>query len=189
MNYPGYKPPTNFKIFRENGHLVMLRSWWGLRFIFLTLFVIFWDSLILQWYNHLTGRPLETDFDFLSVIFPIFHVAMGICLTYYTIAGYLNKTIMVVGNGSLSITHDPMWWPGNRSYAIEGIKQLYVKLDEHDKSSSYSIWMVDHENCSKKLIDFIEDLQEAIFIEESLEREMGIEDMPVKGEAKHRHRN
>ncbi len=39
------------------------------------------------WYNNL---PQEVPL--IAVLFPLLHVGVGVCLTYYVLAGWLNRT-------------------------------------------------------------------------------------------------
>lgn len=198
MEEPFVPTPPNVDLRRDNGNLVLIRKWWNIKFIFLTFFVIAWDSFLFFWYSIAFGGSMGGPMNWLMIVFPVLHVAVGIGLTYYTIAGYLNSTIMVVGQGSLSVTHDPMWWPGNKSYQSDMIDQVYIKRDENKStddegrtstSVTYSVWLIYKNNKSVELIDNLEDKQEALYFEHILEKELRIEDKPVQGEAKNRSRD
>lgn len=192
MEEPIVPIPPQITVRRENGNLVILRKWWNPKFIFLTFFVIAWDAFLFGWYYMAFTETAPDPFNWLMIVFPIIHLAVGLGLTYYTIAGYINKTIVVVGQGSLSITHDPMWWPGNKSYSSAQIDQIFIQKDERTSNKSgtktiyYSVWATDTDNNSKKLLGLLDHKQEALYFEHILEKELRIEDKPVQGEAKSR---
>ena len=115
---PGYRnaPP-------KSGTVTIVRRWFAPQFIFFAFFCVAWDGFLVFWYSNLTSGP--DSFSIIAAIFPIAHVAAGVGLTYYTIAGFLNRTTIHLDERSLSVRHAPLPWKGNHTLDREDIKQLY----------------------------------------------------------------
>ncbi len=95
--------------------------WFELQHIFLAFFCIAWDSFLIFWYSMaLHGGPL------IMIIFPIAHVAVGVGLTYYTLAGFLNRTTVQIGRRELVIRHGPMPWFSNRNINANDLREVNV---------------------------------------------------------------
>jgi hypothetical protein len=124
----------------------------------------------------------------MTILFPLLHVAVGIGLTYYVIAGYLNKTYVRVDISNIVIKHAPLPFFGNKTLNSSGIKQLYTKEkvshSRHGSSVSYEVHVITHDRKNVKLLSGLESSEQALFIEQKIERFLKIEDKAVKGEIK-----
>ncbi|MCI4666565.1 MAG: hypothetical protein MRZ79_00285 [Bacteroidia bacterium] len=179
MQDPIVPTPSGFKVIRQNGSLVMIRRWWKIHYLLLTFFTIAWDSFIIFIYRQAFkgGNP-----DWGMALGAIFHLMVAVFLTYYTLAGFINKTIIVIGQASLSITHDPLWWPGSRSYSSQNFHKVFVKTEENRRwdsereeyefYTSHSLRMRDKEGKERILIEGFDDLQDAIFLEDMIRKEL-----------------
>ena len=47
---PGIDTPDSIKVSKNFQQLRIVKKWFGLKFIFLTLFVIIWDAFLINWY-------------------------------------------------------------------------------------------------------------------------------------------
>ncbi|OGG55453.1 MAG: hypothetical protein A3F84_14975 [Candidatus Handelsmanbacteria bacterium RIFCSPLOWO2_12_FULL_64_10] len=165
---------------RSGAGLVITWRWFSLKYIFLTVFVLFWDGFLIFWYS----MALRSD-DWLPILFPIIHVAVGVGLTYSVLAGYLNKTRIQVTPRSLEIEHGPLPWPGKRLEASY-VKQLYCKERiQHSRNStsySYELRAVTHDGGDRKLLKGLEEAEQALYLEQEIEKFLRIEDRPIRGE-------
>ncbi|MCA9050430.1 MAG: hypothetical protein KDA89_16955, partial [Planctomycetaceae bacterium] len=82
----------------------------------------------------LFGPPQADGFSWIMVLFPIGHVAVGVCLTYYTLAGLLNKTEILITSDAVYVRHRPIPWRGNRVVLRESV--LEVELENTGVTSS-----------------------------------------------------
>ncbi len=97
--------------------LRFVRRWFSPKFFFLLFFCAFWDGFLIFWYAMGSGffggeGGPEAPMSLCFFLFPIGHVAVGVALTYFTICGLLNRTIIEVEQGQLRIRHTPLPWPG-----------------------------------------------------------------------------
>jgi hypothetical protein len=102
------------------------------------------------------------------------------------LAGYLNRTIMTVNRSLFTIKHAPIPWPGNRLLNPLEITQLYCKEQMHRNKGSvsytYEVHAVLKNNERAKLISGLDSSEQALYIEQEIERFLNIEDQPVRGE-------
>jgi hypothetical protein len=75
----------------------------------------------------LFGDVKNEGFDWMAMVFPICHVAVGVGLTYYVIAGFLNKSTIFLDDAILAVRHGPVPWLGNRTLETDGI--LGIEMD------------------------------------------------------------
>jgi len=169
--------------FSDHGHFIgIIRKWFGPKIIFLTFFVIFWDGFLFSLYS----KAIHSQ-DMMSMLFPLLHVAVGIGLTYYVIAGYLNKTYVRVDYSSIVIKDSPLPFFRNKTLNSSDIKQLYSKEKirhnrESGSSVSYEVHAVTNDKKNIKLLRGLESSEQALFIEQEIEKFLKIEDKRVKGE-------
>lgn len=124
-----------------NDELLILRRWFHPVLFFLLFFCIAWDGFLVFWYSIALFGDVQGDgFEWIAILFPICHVAVGIGLTYSVIAGFLNKTTLFVDRDFLSVRHGPVPWIGNRELLIESIQG--IELDyvySNDQQASYAV--------------------------------------------------
>lgn len=179
--------PEKITVTRDFQHLQIVRKWFGFRFIVLTLFVIVWDAFLLNWYASILSFPSLSGPGLMFALFPLLHVAAGVGLTYYTLAGYLNRTTIDVDFNSLTIRHGPLPWWGNQDVSSRQLRQLYSKRDDHGSSGyrrgypAYSVHAITEERRNLKLLSGLDTSEQALFIEQEIEKFLKIEDKPVKG--------
>lgn len=175
--------PEKFELMEDTDYVKIVRRWFTPVFLFLAFFCIAWDGFLLFWYS----MPIPDEM-WIMKVFPIGHVAVGIGLTYYTLAGFFNKTIIEVYGGALTIIDTPFTLFRNKHVASEDIKQLYVKERRAQSRNSYStsyyyeVHIVTRDNKNVKLLGGLTDHEQALFIEQKIEGFLGIKDERVAGE-------
>ncbi len=104
------------------GTLRLRRSWWKPVAIFQAVFCVFWIGFLVNWY----AIALSADEPpIVMLVFPLLHVAVGVGLAYYTIALFLNRTLVSVDGDRLRIEIGPIPWRGAAELPTRGITQLY----------------------------------------------------------------
>ncbi len=161
----------------------IVRRWFSPVFVFLAFFAAFWCGILLIGYGVMfaTGAPVFV------LLFPVLHVAVGLGLAYYTLCGFLNSTTVETDGSRLSIHHRPMPWPGNLDFGAGDLAQVYVKekvsrRSDGTSSSTYDVLAVTRGGKGLKLLSGLTDLDQGLFVEQEIERRLGIEDRPVAGE-------
>lgn len=163
------------------GTLTIARRWFSPKFIFLVFFCAVWDCFLLFWYF-----VASTEGAIMMMVFPLLHVAVGLGLTYFTVAGFLNTTTVTASSEGLSFRHAPLPWPGNRTIPARDLSQLYcqrhVSRGKNGTHESYSLNAVVRGSHKLKLLSGLSDPDQCLFIEQAVEEHLGIVDLEVGGE-------
>jgi hypothetical protein len=147
--------PEGFKVQKDNDQLIIKQKWFSKKFIALAIFLFFWDGITFTiFYLALSSGEI------VPVMFISLFCLVGIGLTYYMFAGFLNTTVIKVTSTILSISHDPLPWPGNEEGPSRGIEQLYVSAKRHRSRNAewfdYSLNLVSHSGQNIELITGLE---------------------------------
>jgi hypothetical protein len=176
--------PANVMVNHTGTGLELAYRWYTSKFIFLAVFCLFWDGFLVFWYSMALGGEMEM----MAILFPLLHVAVGLGLTYYTLAGFLNKTLVTVNPGEITIQHLPLPWFGNKVVQSTQLKQLYTEeIVRHGKNGTtitYRLNTVTHDEKKVKLVSGIDSKDTALFLEQGVEKYLGIKDVPVSGDVK-----
>ena len=150
----------------------------------LTLFCVIWDGFLVFWY--MGAMQAEGTLPLMHVLFPIGHVVVGVGITYFTIACYLNKTDIIISPMQLVVRIQPMKWPGEGRYYISDIKQLYtykkVRKTKNGTSITYEVRFIDKHDNQKTLVKGLQTKEQGLYIEKEIENVIGLEDQAVPGE-------
>lgn len=184
----GFRPrpdiplPAGMQIQETMGGTMLSRRWFNLAVVFLIPFCIAWDSFLIFWYS----TALSGKAPWIMAVFPIAHVAVGVGLTYYTLATLFNTTSIFAGRGNLRIQHGPLPWMGNTDLSAGNLNQLYckekIKRGENGPNFQYEVWAAMHDGGTRKLLGIGLTMEQALFIEQKLERALGLQDRAVVGE-------
>lgn len=174
--------PKSFSVNQSGRELIITRRWLSLKIFGLLFFCIFWDAFLVVWY-HLAftkGAPL------IFKLFPLIHVGVGVFLTYTVIAGFFNKTFIKVMHPNISVEHFPIPWPGNKIMRIGEIEQLFceekVSSSKNGTTYTYNVGITFKGGKRDKLVSGLESPEQARFIEQEVEKFLGIKDRSVAGE-------
>jgi len=173
--------PKNIEVQEGNGVLQISYRWFRPLFIFLLVFSVFWNGFMIVWH----GISIFSGAWFMS-LFGLLHTAVGLGLGYYTLTGFVNRTTIWVGQGRLVIHHHPLPWWGNKDLLASEIRQLYCKERVHHSDSgtqySYEVHAITQSGDKEKLLSNLTETEQALYIEQELERHLGIPDQAVRGE-------
>lgn len=173
--------PKNMTMLDMGDILQISYKWFGPKFIFLIIFCAFWDGFMIFWH----GMALASGAWFMS-LFGLLHTFVGVGLTYYTLAGLFNTTTLQTSQGVIGIWHHPLPWWGNKQVLAHDITQLYTTEKIHHSkngtSYSYELNALLGSGAKEKLLQGMNEAEQALYIEQELERYLGITDRPVRGE-------
>jgi hypothetical protein len=113
------------------GQTTISWRWWTPIALFLVMFCTVWDGFLVMWY----GMALGMDAPSMFIFFPLIHVAVGIGLSWYTIALFVNRTRVTIGGGEVRVHHGPLYWPGSRTLGLRGFSGTEV-LERDNRTSS-----------------------------------------------------
>ncbi|MBN1427015.1 MAG: hypothetical protein JXB07_01440 [Anaerolineae bacterium] len=173
--------PKGFKVEDEMGTLKIIRPWFGLVTIPLTFFCLFWNGFMAFWFGTAITQRI-----WIMAAFGILHAIIGLVMAYTTIASYLNRTVVKVRFEGVEVKNGPLPSFGNKRLETIAIKQLYTKeIISRGRSSygySYEVHAVTTDDRNEVVVGGLEDSAQALYIEQEIERALGIKDRPVRGE-------
>ena len=175
--------PERVTVSSAGGELVIERRWFAWTAIFMVFFCVIWFGFLGFWY----AIAFTTGLLALKLV-PLLHVAVGLFLLYTTIATLLNRTRITVGRGSLTVRHGPVPWPGRRTLATETLEQLYceehVNRSRNGVNVTYSVRARGKDGRLVKLATGLPERDQALYIEQQIERHLGIVNRPVSSEVR-----
>lgn len=181
--------PANVTVEDDGLCLRITRRWFTPGIILLLFFCIAWDTFLVFWYSNI-GQvgSVSSGFGLMFVLFPIAHVAIGVGLTYYVFAAFVNQTVVSVDAIALSVSHGPLPWIGARTIPRGEVQQLYVERtssrSENSTSDYYHVNAVTTSGSKVRLLTHVGGADEAAYFEQVIEDRLGIRDEPVAGEFK-----
>lgn len=161
--------------------------WWSPLYIGVAIFAIAWNAFLFGWYAMAAGMPSEFGvMRYVMLIFPLAHVAVGAGMAYTALCGFLNRTVIAVGDGLLTVRHTPLPFAGQVSIPVSDVEQLYVVQTLHQGentiSQRYNLRALLTGNQSQDVLKGLDNPSDALFLEQTLERVLRITDRPVAGE-------
>ncbi len=136
------------------------RRWFAPHFLFLTFFTAIWDIFLVVWFFIAFAGGLYGMAAAGAV-----HLLVGIGLTYYTLAGYLNSTIVAVNEDYIVVHHAPLPWRGARTIQAEDVEKLVSR-----GTGVYSVHAVLKDGQDFRLIGGLRDETQALYIEQEAAR-------------------
>jgi len=173
--------PAAVTIQKDGGDIKLVWRWYSPKYIFLAFFCMAWDGFLIFWYS----MALTTDAPWIMCVFPIAHLAVGVGLTYSTLAGFLNRSTLRLNRKMLIVQHDPLPWTGEAKVPVADLEQLYcksVRSSDKNNTISYQLCAVLKDGREIKLLSGLEAPEVGIFMEQQIERLLKIPDEPVGGE-------
>ena len=168
--------PDKMHIDRTYDSLTITRKWFGFDTILITAFAIIWNIFIIS-------------FDSL----PLLHAFAGVCISYIALTRWLNKTTIKISKHRIEIKHSPLPWFNNKKLNALDIKQVYgkKKLSRNTLASntnstissvSYEVHIITHRGQDTKILCDLSTSEQALYIEQEIEKYLNIKNQPVQGE-------
>jgi predicted Zn finger-like uncharacterized protein len=160
--------------------LRITRRWFTWGTLFITAFAVFWNGFLVV----TLGSAFVSGF-YPIAAFASIHILIGLGLIYWALAGFLNRTTVDVEPIELRVRHGPVPFPGKRLEA-GAVRQLYAKehISRRRNSSSvtYELHAVTDAGRHAKLVSGLTSSEQALFLEQEIERYLRLEDRPIRGE-------
>jgi hypothetical protein len=180
--------PANIKVTNEFGHLRIVWRWFHIKYIFMTLVVIILDGCLLTLYATPVRDLLSGNLD-LNIIpmllLLLLHGTVCIGVTYFMLAGYVNRTVIDVDFDRLTVKSGPLPVWGNKKIPSRTLRQLYVKGNTYSDMGTimtYAVRAITDDQRNIKLLGGLDSTEQALFIEQEIEKFLHIEDKPIKGQ-------
>ena len=172
--------PKGFSVEKRNHELKITRDWFNWGVIAITFFCVVWDGFLVFWYGIAISHHV-----WIMAAFGSLHAAAGLAITYSALTGWLNETVIKVNTSRLEVTSGPLPVPGNKQLQASYIKQLYSrqKISRNKQTTfSYEVHAITVDQKDETVLAGLTDSAQALYIEQEIERALGIKDQPVRGE-------
>jgi len=179
--------PKKFTLefYEEYMHITL--SWFGKNTIVFTLFAVIQIGFFLITLNNVSGGFLRINSSLMDNSLLWVLGISGLGFLYYALATWINKTHIYVSKNAIEIKHKPLPWFGNKRIVTKNIKQLYSKKQISSSTSSsrstisYHLRVVSIGEDDMRLLK-VENAEQALFLEQEIEKYLGIKDLRVRGE-------
>lgn len=186
---PPVPMPESFTVDRDAETLTITRRWYQAVQIFVVAFAVIWNAVVWLIAFSSAGDPFVLVF-----LVPFFAAGAGV--GYIALAGIVNRTTVQIADGTLCVSHAPLPWPGALCIPASAVTQLYTRESSTTTRSrrgshpsrtrttySYDV-MVCHgtDHREQRLVAHLQHPNQALFIEYTVERYLGIIDRPIRGE-------
>jgi hypothetical protein len=175
--------PPRMKLEEWGRTLRISWRWFAWSYVALAGFCVFWDGFLIFWYSIAFANhgPL------MMKLFPALHLAVGVSLTYSVLTGFLNRTVVEVNDTGLSIWHGPLPWWGNRQVPKSQIEQLFCektwpRTNQNQPGPQYQLCATMGQGNTLRLLGGFRHLGEPRFLEQQIEKRLGIKPLAVVGE-------
>lgn len=173
--------PKHVTLETRGDALLIVRKWLTGGTYFLLFFCILWNGFMVVWHTIAISQGA-----WIMSLFGLIHTAVGIGIAYGVLTGFINKTTIKATSASLSITHGPLPWKGNKAIPRASVHQIYCKeITRRGKNGpvvTYNIETLGKDNRRDTLVKGLADAEQALFVEQRIERHLGIQDTHVPGE-------
>jgi hypothetical protein len=112
--------PTNVVCDKQADRVTLSRRWFSWTSVLMAPICILFDSAVIGTCA-LTARG---DLALLALILLLPGILLALWISYYALARFVNRTVVTLTTGGLSIRHGPLPWPGNRSFPIHHVKEF-----------------------------------------------------------------
>lgn len=177
--------PDRFQI--ERGDPLVISWPWrsadgGLQVAFMSIFLVFWFGFLLVW----NGIALASG-AYGMMIFSLFHVVIGVVVGVSMLRTMLNTTTITVARSRLTIDIGPVPAAGKLNVASSSIEQLFVVSREHRgkrgrRWHTFDVMARTKDGREQKIVAALGSERQAWFLEQQLEKKLGLVDRPVTGE-------
>ncbi len=173
--------PKYVQVEETPGELKITRKWFSLLQVPLVFFAVVWNGFMLFWYS----IAISTGQGQMALCGTL-HLAVGLFLIYTVATNFVNSTLITANAEQLDIQHGPIPAMGNKTLTAVDIVQVYCKQTIHrgknSTSVTYEVLAIMNDQRRETLLNGLYNAEQALYIEQELERFLGIENRQVPGE-------
>jgi hypothetical protein len=184
--------PAGVQVQPAFGRLHITWRWFSWMRVPLLLFAAFWDAILIVWYTvafvaHGSLSEGDAALPALALfLVPLAHVAVGLGVTYAAIANLVNVTEVVVERGTLTLRHRPLPWYPRPTLHTADLEQLYcakrVRRTKNGTTVRFDLRAISRAQGDVLLLGGLTEVDQALWIEQEIERHLGLTDRAVDGE-------
>jgi len=178
--------PDSVQVRDDGLELVITRKWAVMNGVGTLFFGVFWTGIT-------SGIFLIPDMLREGAVaapswFGILFLTVGVFMIGGGLYNIVNSTTYRISRDKLTVEHHPLPWPG-AVYPLEGVEQLFVKQHirttrSRNGTSTTITYSLNKVMGDGRLVTIQDNMQPdaALYIEQEIERVLGLENIPVRGE-------
>jgi hypothetical protein len=171
--------PERFVVDDNLERLQIRWRWFTARHLSRLFVALVWNGFLFLWCTNAAPASLMSWL-------PFGLAALNIGFVYTTLAGFCNSTRVWVDGAQLRIEHGPLPSRGNRRLAGSELKQLFSERRESTSKRggdpTYQVSAVLRDDRKLVLLRGLSSADQALYLEQAIEKRLGIADKPVAGE-------
>ena len=179
--------PQKVQIKHEMGRTIIEWQWAGFYLVYRALFLVLVLALVAYLFNRIFPEGTQES-DWTSwlnfLLLPPIWFVPG--MIYSLLAGFINKTQVILDNRELKVKHGPVPWLGWITLDRYDIVQIFTKMTRKKKKGrSYYVYAILANGKEHKILTgrpAVANSDLLLFVAQELEAAMGIEDKRVQGE-------
>lgn len=165
--------PEGLDVQQRGAEVIIRRRWYTHTVWFLLFFCVAWDSFLVFWYSMALGNGNPGPMNWLMIVFPIAHVAVGIGLTYSVLCTFFNVTDVILSTSHLRVHTGPLPWRGDcmiQASELTGFSHQNRHSGNRNNTMNFDIMYVDSTNHEKTLIRGLATQEQARYLTMALRR-------------------
>jgi hypothetical protein len=176
--------PKAISLKQELNALVFEYSRRGPKAISMVLFTLFWNGFMVVWFTIALSEGQTA-----MALFGVFHAGVGLWLAYSTAVLLFNKTSLRIDSSQLSVRDGPLPYGKPRCLNTAELTQCYVKAPRPIRrknqtvNTGYDLVARLNDGSTQVLIENLPELDQARYLEQEIEKTLGLSDRHVSGEA------
>ncbi len=158
-NYEGMELPKQMHVKRRYNQVEITYNWFRLSNILITVLaaaVAF-------------GGGYFGDIPF------VIRSLIAVLLMYVAIAGWVNKTRILITDQHISVSYFPLPWVGAKTIDTEAVKKLYNQKKTFMSFGGHAVLIVSDGVEDLKLVGGFVDKKQAVYVQQEIERYLGID--------------
>lgn len=173
--------PAGIEVRHDEEGFKILKDWSKIYGVIIGGFAIFWAVTIIE--------AMPSSLKSLDIVTIILTFLPALIAVYCSAAFFCNKTTITVGPTGIKINKSPLPLPfsGKKSLTVSTIQQLYIKerVSYSGKTRSayyyYDLYLIDGGNRHLKVLSSLRSKEQALYIEQEIEKYLGIQDVDIEG--------
>ncbi len=181
--------PSAFRVDESASGLTIVRTWARGPAFFFLFFAGFWNLIVSIFVVAAAGGGFQDESNgvwFIWLFLTPF-ILVGLGTGWAALALLLNRTRIEVRKGELSVKHGPIPWPGAKTIRTDDLDQLYCTeyvayTQNRVPQYRFALHALMKSGDRVKVAQGMEGPEQGVFLEQLLEKHLGILDRPVHGE-------
>ena len=176
--------PDCVRVTHAGANLVLEIRWFDGSYVFMLAALILWACFAVLWLSlKLVIPPVFPRLRF-EFLLPLITLVFAPKLVYSTLAGFLNRTRVTIGDGAVDVRHGPVPWLGSKRVEAIDIAQVFGEQVRLRGNFMYRVEALTQQGRRIRLVSPVARRDVALYLEQEIEKALGIKDEEMPYELK-----